>query len=438
MSSVSSDKSAPQDVQQRQHADQEAAKPAPPAAFDPPDGGRAAWQTVAAGWLCQFCSFGFINALGTFQLVYETDILKTTSSSAISWILTMQLFLMFFLSQPVGMIVDMFGPRAILMPTSILAVVGLVALSFAKEYWQIFLAQSLCFGLGAAGIFVPGLVTASQYFKRKRAFAVGIVASGSSVGGVVFPVFLAQLFDQIGFRATIRWTALMVGVLLAIANVLVVPPIKPKGWAGRRTLLSVAVFKQPAYFLFVGGSFFFFWGLFGPFNYLPLFAEQAQSTYAIASYTVSILNAASIFGRILPPLYSDRVGHFSVITVCAFVAGLSVLVVWLPINTHHSLGGLIVFALVFGFFSGAFVSLITPCLLQVAGGHTADLGAMLGTYFAVAAIASLTGLPIQGAITGSGDDLTGLIAFSGVAMVVGAAGLAGAMAVLRKKRNAEK
>lgn len=63
---------------------------------------------------------------------------------------------------------------------------------------------------------------------------------------------------------------------------------------------------------------------------------------------------------------------------------------------------------------------------------------MLGTYFAVAAIASLTGLPIQGAITGSGDDLTGLIAFSGVAMVVGAAGLAGAMAVLRKKRNAEK
>lgn len=94
----------------------------------------------------------------------------------------MQLFLMFFLSQPVGMIVDMFGPRAILMPTSILAVVGLVALSFAKEYWQIFLAQSLCFGLGAAGIFVPGLVTASQYFKRKRAFAVGIVASGSSVG----------------------------------------------------------------------------------------------------------------------------------------------------------------------------------------------------------------------------------------------------------------
>lgn len=94
----------------------------------------------------------------------------------------MQLFLMFFLSQPVGMMVDMFGPRTVLIPTSILAVAGLIGLSFARQYWQIFLAQSLCFGLGAAGIFVPGLVAASQYFKTKRALAVGIVASGSSVG----------------------------------------------------------------------------------------------------------------------------------------------------------------------------------------------------------------------------------------------------------------
>jgi MCP family monocarboxylic acid transporter-like MFS transporter 10 len=114
------------------------------AVFTPPYSGRTAWQTVVAGWLCQFCSFGSINALGTFQLIYKTDILKYNFSSSISWILTTQL-LMFFLSQPVGIIVDMFGPRAILVPTSLLAVAGLIGLSFATEYWQIFLAQSLYF-----------------------------------------------------------------------------------------------------------------------------------------------------------------------------------------------------------------------------------------------------------------------------------------------------
>jgi hypothetical protein len=49
--------------------DEDAITPAPatpevpqPAPFVPPDGGTRAWLTVAGGWLCQFCSFGFINA----------------------------------------------------------------------------------------------------------------------------------------------------------------------------------------------------------------------------------------------------------------------------------------------------------------------------------------------------------------------------------------
>lgn len=115
-----------------------------------------------------------------------------------------------------------------------------------------------------------------------------------------------------------------------------------------------------------------------------------------------------------------------VMVVCAFLSGVSALAIWLPINYHRSVGGLIFFALFFGFFSGAFVSLITPCLVEVAGGHTHDLGAMLGTYFAVAAIASLTGLPIQGAIS-TGVDLMKLIVFSGVTMLAGSGALSGAM-----------
>lgn len=94
----------------------------------------------------------------------------------------MQLFLMFFLSQPVGLGVDMFGVRPILIPALCCSVGGLIALSFATEYWQIFLAQSICFGFGAAGTFIPALVVAGQYFKRKRALVLGLVASGSSCG----------------------------------------------------------------------------------------------------------------------------------------------------------------------------------------------------------------------------------------------------------------
>ncbi|KAL2157992.1 hypothetical protein VTH06DRAFT_4801 [Thermothelomyces fergusii] len=416
------------------------------------DGGLRAWLTVAGGWLCQFCSFGFINALGSFQYVYEREILAAESPSTITWILTTQLFLMFFLSQPVGLGVDMFGVRPILVPAFAFCVGGLIALSFAAKYWQIFLAQSLCFGLGAAGAFIPGLVATGQYFKERRALAMGIVMSGSSVahnncvsGGVVFPIMLARLFEEIGFRPTMRWTALMIGVMLAVANILITSPVAPKGLTGRRALMSLKPFRMPTYLLFVSGSFLFYWGLFGPFDYLPLFAEGDESTQGIALYTVSIVNAASIPGRILPNMYSDRVGSsLRTISLCALLAGMSVLVIWLPVNYRHSPAGLVIFALVFGVTSGAYVSLMTPALIEVSGGHTESLGTMVGTFLAIMAVASLTGLPIQTAIAGNhgggdGDTgLMGLIVFCGVVMLAGTA-LVYAASVLsaRGKRTAE-
>ncbi len=111
------------------------------------------------------------------------------------------------------------------------------------------------------------------------------------------------------------------------------------------------------------------------------------------------------------------------------------MVIWLPIQYRNSLGGLIVFAIVFGFASGAFVSLMTPALIEVAGGHTHDLGVMIGTFFAIIAIASLTGLPTQAAIAGDGTNLVGLIVFCGVVMLVGTALVAWAAWLSDKSRN---
>ncbi|KAK4154821.1 major facilitator superfamily domain-containing protein [Chaetomidium leptoderma] len=390
--------------------------------FVPPDGGRDAWMTVAGGWLCQFCSFGFVNSLGSIQYIYEKEILTHESSLSDSGLTCLE--------------------RGPYLSRPSFSVGGLIALSFATEYWQIFLAQSVCFGLGAAGTFISGLVAAGQYFKKRRALVMGIVASGSSCGGLVFPIMLARLFDQIGFRQTLRYTALMIGILLAIANLLVSSPVPPKGLAGRRSLMSFATFKKPTYLLFVTGSFLFFWGLFGPFDYLPLFTSEHPATQSIALYTVAILNGASIFGRILPNIYSDRVGSSVwIITACALLSAVSVLVIWLPVYYYPSAGGLVVFVVVFGFASGAFISLMTPALLEVAGGHTNDdLSVMIGTFFAIIAIASLTGLPVQGAAAGHGGNVMGLIVFCGVAMIAGTAlvGCAALLSQKNKRKAAEK
>ena len=53
--------------------------------------------TVFGAFLALFCSFGQMNAFGTFQAWYAANQLRDMSPSAISWIGSVQLFV-FFLS----------------------------------------------------------------------------------------------------------------------------------------------------------------------------------------------------------------------------------------------------------------------------------------------------------------------------------------------------
>lgn len=64
---------------------------------EPPlDCGWRAWITVAGSFLALFCSFGQINAFGTFQEYYATHQLSHLPASTISWIGSMQLWVFFF------------------------------------------------------------------------------------------------------------------------------------------------------------------------------------------------------------------------------------------------------------------------------------------------------------------------------------------------------
>ncbi|RPA81746.1 MFS transporter [Ascobolus immersus RN42] len=390
--------------------------------FSPPDGGLQAWLTVTAGFIAQFCSFGFLNAMGIFHHVYQEDLLKENSASQISWILTFQFFLMFFLGQTMGVAVDMWGPKMVLIPSSIVAVTGLILLSFAKTYWQVFLAQGVVFGIGVAGIFMPGLVVTGQFFARRRGMAMGIVAAGSSVGGVVFPIFLHNMLEPHGFSNTLRYTAAMMAGLMAIACACISSPFPPKGWVARRGVVSLESFKKKEYLLFCIGAFFVFWGLFGPFDYLPQQTSQTPKLSSLSIYSIVILNGASLPGRIIPAILADKFGRFNIIIPIVFLCSISVMAMWIPLVYYPNLVGIILFAIVFGFVSGGFLSVMNPCIADLCD-NIQELGTRIGGFLMVAAVASLTGLPIQGVIFDKlegNDRFMGLITFSGVTMGIGA------------------
>ena len=60
------------------------------------------------------------------------------------------------------------------------------------------------------------------------------------------------------------------------------------------------------------------------------------------------------------------------------------LCLWLPFHYHPSHAGLIVFALVYGFVSGAVVSLLMPCVAK--SGKLETLGVRFGTFQMVVAV----------------------------------------------------
>lgn len=115
-------------------------------------------------------------------------------------------------------------------------------------------------------------------------------------------------------------------------------------------------------------------------------------------YLLPILNAVSIFGRILPGIIADRFGRFNIMILTTGFSAIIVLALWLP---AHGNAPIIVFSALYGFSSGAFVSLGPALIAQIS--PIREIGVRTGTFFACIAIAGLCGNPIGGALVGQDD-----------------------------------
>ena len=113
---------------------------------------------------------------------------------------------------------------------SILEVFGLFMLSLSKTYWQVFLSQGVCVGLGMGCLFLPGISIINHYFSKRRAFANGIAATGTAVGGMTFSLLLNYLFKpgSLGFEKATRIAAAFVAVAMLIANLVMRTDIPPR------------------------------------------------------------------------------------------------------------------------------------------------------------------------------------------------------------------
>jgi MFS family permease len=258
---------------------------------DFPDGGLQAWSCVLGGWFALFCSFGWINCIGIFQEYYQLSLLSSYPPSTISWIPSVETFFMFFCGPIVGFLYDSYGPRWLLAGGTVLHVFGLCMTSLWREYWQIFLAQSVVSSVGASAVFYTAMSSVGTWFFKYRATAFGVMASGSSLGGVVLPIMVTRLIPRIGFAWTMRAVAFMFLGMLGVSNLTIRSRLEPR----RKKFVFVdwvrPFWADSAFAITTAASWFFFFGMFLPFTYVILQAQQQGMDPSLAQYLIPILNA---------------------------------------------------------------------------------------------------------------------------------------------------
>lgn len=394
------------------------APPGPPPGMAPadfPDGGTEAWLVVFGGWCALFCTFGLINCVGVFQRYYVSGPLRHYDSSAVSWIMSVEVFFMIFCGTIFGRLFDSHGPKWLLRCGTVAYVFGLMMVSLSKDYYQFFLSQSVVASIGSSAVFNACMSSLVTWFFKRRAAAFGIMVSGSSMGGVILPIMMDKMIKEVGFPWMMRTMAFMFLFLLTIACLTVKSRLPPRP---KPFILSeyLSGFKEARLAVTIIGFFFFMWGMFLPFNYVLLQAEAAGMSETLIPYLLPILNAVSILGRIVPGIVADKMGRYNVMIIITFISALFCLVIWIPVKDT---AGILVFAIIFGFSSGGYISLAPTLIAQIS--DIRQIGTRVGMAFAIQSLGALTGSPIGGAIVSAQHgSYLGLQLFCGVAMLVGA------------------
>ncbi|KAH6871463.1 monocarboxylate permease [Coprinopsis sp. MPI-PUGE-AT-0042] len=378
-----------------------------------PEGGMQAWMTVAGAFLVQYTTFGYINAFGVYQDFYVREYLQNSSPAAIGWIGGTQIFLNFSAGLITGRLFDKGYFKYLMVSSVILHAIALFMLSLSKPgaYYQVFLTNGVALGAACGITYIPSLGIVSHYFHRRRAIAIGIVSSGSALGAILHPIMLNKLFHSaIGFHNGVRMSACINVALLVAACLMMRTRLPPKPV---QKFPVVQWLKEPPYLLLLIAGIFSFLGLFFPVFYLQLNAITHGVDKQFAFYALSILNAASVAGRMIPNALAPKLGLFNLLTLFTVATGVTVVC----LVAVRDAVGVALFAIFFGFCSGACIALV-PATIGLLSKDGNEVGTRLGVFFGIGGFLGLFATPISGALLTSEFHWIRAILFSGITLIV--------------------
>jgi OFA family oxalate/formate antiporter-like MFS transporter len=138
-----------------------------------------------------------------------------------------------------GYLVDKYGPKIVVVLSSLLVAIAWVMNGFADSLTILYLAAAVG-GVGAGAVYGTCVGNAIKWFPDRRGFAAGLTAMGFGAGSALTVVPIASMIATRGYEATFIWFGIGQGLIVFILGFVLRAPPAGLSFAARRGAAVVA------------------------------------------------------------------------------------------------------------------------------------------------------------------------------------------------------
>jgi len=398
------------------------------------------WFVVGACFLGSFVLFGVSYSFGVFlERILETF---GASRGLTALAFGVQTAAVYVGASLVGVLVDRYGTRRMLLAGAAATAVGLVLASRARSLAALIATYGVLTGVGLSVVYVVSYATVTRWFDRRLGLAGGLASAGLGVGMLAGVPAATWLLARLGWRGALVAFAAVAAALLAVAAAVIrddpgaagtePPPAEFSGAtpaANRGSLAEQYAEVRPVavsapFALVFGGWTLVYGSLYVLLAHLVAYAVDIGLPRATGATALALLGAASAVGRVGIGHVADVAGRLRVFTICSAVMGIATLgFIW-----ARTPGALLAVAVLYGLAYGGNGALLSPVVADLFG--RANIGAVFGLASMAFAVSGL----VAPAAAGTVRDAVGT--YEPALAVVGVAALAGAVAVAVARRAA--
>jgi MFS family permease len=301
-----------------------------------------------------------------------------------------------------GRLADRYSILAPVMLGAALLAAGYVAAAMSTTLWQFALAQGLLIGPGAAAGFGPQISDLSHWFRKRRALAVTVAASGSYLAGAVWPQIIEWLQAAQGWRGAHLVIAFLCPLIMVPLGLMMSrrPPASGIATAEAETHVErerLGLSPRTLQGLLVLAGFSCCMAMSMPQVHLVAYCGDLGYGVAVGTQILSLMLGLGVVSRLASGFVADRIGAGPMLILGSAMQATALLL-YLFFN---SLSSLFVISGLFGLFQGGIVPMYAVIIRQFLPPREA--GARIGLVL----MATVLGMAAGGLASGFIYDATG-------------------------------